>query len=51
MSFGSSIQHLSDKAVPIYSAPAAFGLGDIAVDDSWIYWTEPDLGQIVRLHK
>jgi hypothetical protein len=45
------VRNLSGQAETIYSATAPFGLGDIAVDDSWIYWTEPDLGQIVRLHK
>jgi hypothetical protein len=37
--------------VLMYAASQPFGAGDVAADEAWIYWTEPDLGRIVRLPK
>ncbi len=32
----------------IYEAPSAFGVSDVAVDDTYIYWSEHDTGRLLR---
>jgi len=36
---------------PMYRAPRPFGAGDVAVDDQNVYFSEPDLGCIMRIAK
>jgi hypothetical protein len=36
---------------PVFDAGSPFGDSDIAVDDTTIYWTEHDLGRIMRMAK
>jgi hypothetical protein len=35
----------------MYKAPRPFGAGDVAVDDLNVYFSEPDLGCIMRIAK
>lgn len=41
----------SNTAQSMYVESTVFGVGDVAVDDSFVYWTEPDLGKIMRMPK
>jgi hypothetical protein len=35
----------------LYTAPQALGTGDVEVDDNYVYFSEPDIGCIVRIAK
>jgi hypothetical protein len=41
----------SISPVKIYDAGAPFGLSDLAVDDSFVYWSEHDANRIMRMPK
>jgi hypothetical protein len=48
------IQHLrpsSDTPELLHSADEPFGTSDIALDDSWIYWSEREHGRVMRMRR
>jgi hypothetical protein len=45
------LQRAATQTEAVFTAPGPFGMGDIAVDEQWIYWTEPALGTVMRLAK
>lgn len=45
------VRHKKSAAEVVYTSSTPFGAGDVAVDATSIYWTEPTTGRIRRLAK
>ena len=39
----------SGETTTLYEATTAFGMGDVAVEGDWVYWSERDAGNIWRI--
>jgi hypothetical protein len=45
------LQPGADTTEPMYEADAPFGTSDLALDDGWLYWTERDRGNVMRMRR